>query len=103
MKTMAITTTQKENMLVIKSIAVRARKLAINYQPDFRSTLLEIMMDIEYFHELNPIDLVGLINADDYDFCHDVFGIVRHFNRNTLKLEGCFFPRYSLGKLRANQ
>jgi hypothetical protein len=53
-------------------------------------------MDITACH-LNgcPLRLGELLGADDANFAHDVFGIRRHLNRETGKLEDCFCPRYA--------
>ena len=42
-----------------------------------------------------PLRLPELLVADDLNFAHDVFGIMRHFNRREGKLEHCFVPRYA--------
>src|ERR1700733_1726990 len=90
-----ITTNKKLEYFLIKDIAVRARNIGKAHQPDFRRSIMDIMMDIEYCHESNPLNLQALLDADDFNFCHDVFGIARHFNRQTLKLEDCFVPRFT--------
>ena len=36
-----------------------------------------------------------LLNAPVFDFMHDINGINQHLNRNTYKLEDCFWPRYA--------
>jgi len=55
----------------------------------------EALMDIDYVNEVCPLRLNELLNADDYDFAHDIFGIYRHFNRQTKQLEDCFLPRFA--------
>lgn len=42
-----------------------------------------------------PIDLDALADADQFNFIHDVGGIVRHLDRSTGKIGGCFIPRYA--------
>lgn len=58
--------------------------------------LLSLTMDLTACH-LNgcPLDLDGLIKADDFDFFHDVYGVRRHLNRTTGRLENFFCPRYA--------
>jgi hypothetical protein len=56
---------------------------------------LSAIMDISAAHEQHPIDLPALLDAQDYDLVHDVFGIFRHMNRSTGRLEHGFAPRYS--------
>jgi hypothetical protein len=53
-------------------------------------------MDITACHcNGNPLRLQELLDADDFNFSHDVFGIQRHINRETGKLENCFLPRFT--------
>lgn len=57
---------------------------------------MNIIMDLTACHANgNPLKLKELLDADDFSFIHDVFGIERHINRNTGRLENCFSPRYS--------
>lgn len=57
---------------------------------------LEMSMDITACHANgNPLDLVKLAAADDFNLAHDVFGIERHLDRNTGKLTNFFSPRCS--------
>jgi hypothetical protein len=42
-----------------------------------------------------PIDFDALAKADDFNFIHDVAGIVRHLDRSTGKLVDCFVPRFA--------
>lgn len=51
-------------------------------------------MDISAVHANGcPLELDRLLKADDFNFTHDVFGIMRHINRKTGKLTGFFLPR----------
>lgn len=43
----------------------------------------------------NPLRLHDLLAADDFNFAHDAFGIVRHMNHETGALEDFFSPRFS--------
>ncbi len=81
----------KKEMLMIAKIADRAEKLGIGYD---RMTMV---MDVEVCHSNgSPLDIPALLEASDADFAHDINGIRRHINRETGKLEGCFFPRCGL-------
>jgi hypothetical protein len=80
--------TQRE-LDVIDAIAARAIVMA---RPD-KWALRDAKMDIIAAHNDIPLDLDRLLAADDMNFCHDVFGINRHLNRTTFKLENCFVPR----------
>lgn len=43
----------------------------------------------------DPINLDALAQADDFNFLHDVTGIMRHLDRSTGQLTDHFSPRYS--------
>lgn len=84
----------KEDIRTISEIADRAGRMAA--RQGFEYSKIDAMMDLEACHSNgNPLRLVDLQLADDTNFAHDVFGIRRHLNRETLKLENCFSPRYS--------
>lgn len=62
------------------------------------ATVLSLMMDIEHVHGIGQLDLERFLEAAEtsrQDFAHDIVGIYRHFNRQTLQLEGCFEPRFT--------
>lgn len=44
----------------------------------------------------NPLDLKALLEADDFNFWHDVGGITENLNRTTGKLENHFLPRFTM-------
>ena len=74
----------------IEKIAVRAKSLL----PDRNSLAVE--MDITACHiNGGRLDIKKLLEADDFNFVHDVVGIERHMNRRTGKLDGSFLPRCS--------
>ena len=51
-------------------------------------------MNLECVHALDtPLDLQKMLDAPRADFGHDFWGINRHLNRQTDKLEGLFLPR----------
>jgi hypothetical protein len=57
---------------------------------------IDIEMDVTAVHlNGNPLRLAELVNADDFNFFHDIGGIRRHLNRETGQLENHFRPRYS--------
>lgn len=84
----------KEEAHTIAAIARRAVMQAAKY--GFQYDFMDADMDITACHlNGNPLKLAQLLGADDINFNHDVFGIRRHLNRETGKLEDCFSPRYS--------
>lgn len=62
---------------------------------DDRSAL-DIAMDIEATHMNTPLRLAELLEADRFNFLHDINGIRRHLNRMNGELEGFFVPRFAL-------
>ncbi len=87
-------TTTKQDFETISAIANRADllfKAAFCPRP-----MLEIMMDLEAVHDSVGLRLDELLDADDFNFAHDVVGIAKHLNRETKQLEDCFLPRFSV-------
>jgi len=86
-------TTKRENELIVK-IAKRANTMA--KEIDVKYSIMDINMDITATH-LNgcSLKLKELLEADNFNFAHDIFGIYRHINRVTGKLGNCFLPRYA--------
>lgn len=75
---------------LIEKIAVRALEMGLNEDK------VEVMMDITAIH-LNDVelDLQRLLEADDFNFAHDVNGIRGHIDIHTGKLRNCFLPRHT--------
>lgn len=72
----------------------RIVRRALTFEP--RLDQKELHMDITATHANGcPLRLQHLLNADDFNFVHDVFGIHRHINRETGKLDNHFLPRFS--------
>lgn len=82
----------EEESALISDIADRVFQIWPGY-PDDKMTLF---MDITACHcNGNPLRLEDLLNADNFNFSHDIGGIRRHINRETGKLEDFFSPRFS--------
>ena len=62
-------------------------------------TRLDLRMDLSAVHARCPLRLGDLLEADAADFAHDITGIVRHLDRKSGKLGGCFLPRFSANEL----
>lgn len=55
---------------------------------------LSLTMDLSACHSNGcPIDFEKLLAFDDFNFYHDIGGIMNNLNRTTGKLEHCFLPR----------
>ena len=87
--------TTKEEADLIGLIADRAFALAKEAGVR-RLDKCSVVMDLTAAHiNAYPLDLAGLLAAGHGDFAHDVFGIIRHMDRDTGKLQDCFVPRYA--------
>ena len=84
----------KKDLVTVERIAHRAVKMADS--AGCRYGEIDAQMDITACHcNGNPLLLEDLLNADDFNFSHDVFGIHRNLDRDTGKLLNFFSPRYS--------
>ncbi len=79
-----------------KDIIAKIAKRAINMMTKNKAhyDLLSMNMDLCATH-LNgtSIDFKKLEGFDDFNFAHDIYGIVTNLNRETGELENCFLPR----------
>jgi hypothetical protein len=84
---------------LIVEIAERIERELPNY-PDDRRTLI---MDLNACHSNGcPLQLEELLNADRFEFAHDIYGIRKAINRRTGELtEDCFVPRYAQPEVKA--
>lgn len=81
--------TTKEEDELINNIVKRVHTL---HPGQFDRTT--ISMDITACHcNGTKLDLEKLLNFDDFNFNHDIFGINYHIDRNTGKLKNFFLPR----------
>ena len=79
----------KEDARVISKIVKRAKNMGVKRDREALS------MDIQAAHEKCPLRLEDLLKAENFDFLHDVIGIVNHLDRETGELEDYFVPRYA--------
>lgn len=85
--------TRPEIELIVQ-IAQRAVDAADKAGVDYKMS--DVILDIDACHSNGcPLELGELLDADATDFGHDVFGIRRHINRITGKLEDFFVPRFA--------
>lgn len=84
----------REESDIIAEIAARAVLMADKFEVEYKRA--DAFMDISACHASGtPLRLRDLLDADDGNFGHDVFGIRRHLNRRTGALEDCFLPRFA--------
>lgn len=89
--------TTTEDAALIQQIADRAAKLAATFDLTYQRP--DIGMDITAVHVNScPLDLEKLLDFDDGNFGHDVFGIRRFLDRDTGELRDCFVPRCARGE-----
>jgi len=81
---------EKEERKLITAISKRAVKL----WPE--ADLINVNMDVTAIR-LNgcPLDLQKLLDADNFNFEHDMNGIANCIDRKTSELKNCFLPRCS--------
>lgn len=75
---------------IAKQIAQRAKQMGIC------DDVIDCAMDITACHMENPLKLQRLLEADNFNFAHDIGGIQRYIDRDTGKLGNRFLPRFSL-------
>ena len=87
-------TTPSHDGGIILEIVDRAEALYRRHR--IRDDRMTIHMDISATHANGcPLKLQELLDADDFNFAHDILGIRKHICRTTGKLQNCFLPRFS--------
>ncbi len=66
---------------------------ALVFFPD--RDIRDVKMDMIATHLVCPLDLNRLLDADDFNFVHDIVGIERHLDRRQFTLEH-FRPRFAV-------
>jgi hypothetical protein len=90
-------TASKFELAIIVAIARRAMRMARDYQVDYSQ--MDALMDIEAAHCNGcPLQLNALLETDEPNFAHDVFGIRRHIDRSNGELQDCFVPRFAINQ-----
>lgn len=81
---------RKEELEIIKKITERAEKSNL-----LMFDKLSLMMDLDCINQLIGLDFQKLLNANNFNFRHDIVGIQNNINRQKIKLENLFVPRCS--------
>lgn len=76
-------------------IAIANRATVLGQRLGVKRNAIQYMMDLDAVHEKTPLDLKALAEADDGNFAHDVFGIMRHLDREAGVLTDFFVPRFT--------
>ena len=84
----------REEVILISKIIRRAHEM--NHRDGSTFDNLTAHMDISAcIAQGVPLKLQEWLDAPDFDFAHDFYGIMRHINRRTGELEDCFVPRFA--------
>ena len=75
--------------------ATRWEKMLEKYNVPVPSRM-QTLCTLQFADDACPIDWELLLAASDSDFSHDISGLDQHMNRDTLKLDGYFVPRFAL-------
>ena len=85
------TSKTKEEYELISKIAKRAVAEGVNCYASY----MDLTMDIEAVYQTCGLRLKDLLEADKFNFLHDIYGIASNLNRETGELKNCFLPRYA--------
>lgn len=83
-------TKDKEVFLKIVDIAKRAENKEL-----LAFDRMSLIMDLESANEEFDLRLDALLDADDFNFAHDIIGIQNNLDRKTKKMKNFFVPRYA--------
>lgn len=83
-------TTNKEEVALIEQIATRVVEI------DPHTDKIDVMMDVSACHANGcRLKLQALLDADNFNFLHDINGIYDNLDRTTGQLMNCFLPRFA--------
>lgn len=80
----------KERFMMYVKIAERAEDMEIYHGERF-----SLLMDIENADKAFNLRLEEWLNADNFNFAHDVVGIVNNIDRRNPSDFGLFVPRFA--------
>lgn len=82
----------KERFMMYVEIAKRAEEMDL-----YNGERMTLLMDLESADNVFNLRLEDLLKADDYNFAHDVLGIMSNINRSEFPAKdfGLFVPRYA--------
>lgn len=84
--------TTDTDLVLIRKCAKRAYKELKNIVP---ISFMDLEMDITAANIASPLKLEELLNADDFNFAHDICGIRANINRDSGEMNNCFLPRFT--------
>ena len=80
----------KEKFMMYVKIAQRAEGMDL-----YKGERVTFLMDIENADKAFNLRLEDMLNADDFNFAHDVVGIVSNINRRNPTDFNLFVPRFA--------
>ena len=82
----------KERMLKYVAICERAENDGL-----YNGERIKLLMDIESADKVFNLRLDDWLNADGFNFAHDIYGIMNNINRSTFPATdfGLFVPRFA--------
>ena len=82
----------KERFMMYVEIAKRAEEMEL-----YNGERMKLLMDLESADNVFNLRLEDFLNADDFNFSHDVLGIMSNINRSEFPAKdfGLFVPRYA--------
>jgi hypothetical protein len=81
---------KRETTLKIVEIAKRAESRNL-----LAFDRMSLIMDLQVAHDEFDLRLDELLDADNFNFAHDIVGIQNHINRETKTMENHFVPRFA--------
>lgn len=81
---------EKEKFELMGAIAERAEKMNL-----LMFDRMSLVMDLEVATEEFSLRLDEFLNADNFNFSHDVVGIQQHIDRENRKMINVFVPRFA--------
>ena len=80
----------EENLFTMLAIVSRAEEKQL-----LHFGRLSLMMDLEVANRTFHLRLQELLEADDFNFAHDIVGIQNNIDRQSKTFRDLFIPRYS--------
>lgn len=81
---------EKEQFELIMAIVKRADEMGLMV-----FDRLSLSMDLDATNNEFNLRLQEFLEADNFNFAHDIIGIQNNINRATKKIENCFVPRFA--------
>lgn len=82
--------TNKENFMKMVEIAKKAEGMNL-----LMFDRMSLIMDLEVANDIFSLRLDDFLQADNFNFSHDIVGIQNNINRQTKQFENFFIPRFA--------